>query len=179
MRTIKLLSVLFITALVSSCSSIRVASDYDDATDFSRYKTYAFFKEGIDKAEISDLDKKRIMRAIDAEMQRKGFAKSENPDMLINLFTRSNEQVNVNNWGYNYGWGWGWGWNPWMWGGNYTTVNTSTEGTLYIDIIDAAKKDLVWQGIGTGVLTLDREKKQERINEFVTEILKEYPPQKK
>ncbi|WP_297332064.1 DUF4136 domain-containing protein [Flavobacterium sp.] len=179
MKIIKLLSVLFITALVSSCSSIRVASDYDDAADFSRYKTYAFFKEGIDKAEISDLDKKRIMRAIDAEMQRKGFAKSENPDMLINLFTRSNEQVNVNNWGYNYGWGWGWGWNPWMWGGNYTTVNTSTEGTLYIDIIDAAKKDLVWQGIGTGVLTLDREKKQERINEFVTKILKEYPPLKK
>ena len=164
-------------AVVSSCTSVRVASDYDENADFTQYKTYAFFKEGLDKAEISDLDKKRIMRAIDAEMQAKGFTKSESPDMLINIFTRSNEQVNVNNWGYGYGWGWGY--SPWMWGGNYATINTSTEGTLYIDVLDARKKELVWQGIGSGVLTLDREKKQERINEFVTEILKEYPPQKK
>ncbi|NDI97679.1 DUF4136 domain-containing protein [Flavobacterium sp. LaA7.5] len=179
MKKIKLLSLLFITTLIVSCTSIRVASDYDSAVDFNQYKTYAFFKEGIDKAEISDLDKKRILRAIDTEMQKKGFAKSENPDMLVNIFTRSTEQVNVNNWGWGYGWGWGWGYNPWMWGGNYASVSTSTEGTLYIDILDARKKELVWQGIGTGVLTLDREKKQERINEFVMEIMKEYPPQRK
>ena len=177
MKKIKLLSILLVTVFAVSCSSIRVNSDYDAAVDFNQYKTYAFFKQGIDKAEISDLDKKRILRAIDAEMQKKGFVKSDSPDMLINIFTRANEQVNVNNWGYNYGWGWGY--SPWMWGGNYTTVNTSTQGILYIDILDARKKELVWQGIGTGVLTLDRERKQERINEFVMEIMKEYPPQKK
>lgn len=176
MKTIKLLSLLFIIAFIFSCDSIRVASDYDEAVNFNQYKTYAFFKEGIDKAEISDLDKKRILRAIDTEMQKKGFTKSESPDMLISMFTRSNEQVNVNNWGYNYGWGWGY--SPWMWGGNYATVSNSTEGTLYIDIIDSGKKELIWQGIGRGVLTLDRERKQERINEFVMEILKEYPPQR-
>ncbi|AXG73239.1 DUF4136 domain-containing protein [Flavobacterium arcticum] len=169
MKKIKLLSLLFVTVFIASCSSIRVNSDYDAAVDFNQYKTYAFFKQGIDKAEISDLDKKRILRAIDAEMQKKGFVKSDSPDMLINIFTRANEQVNVNNWGYS----------PWMWGGNYTTVNTSTQGILYIDILDARKKELVWQGIGTGVLTLDRERKQERINEFVMEIMKKYPPQKK
>ncbi|GGB71205.1 hypothetical protein GCM10007424_09030 [Flavobacterium suaedae] len=177
MKKIKLLSLLFITAFIASCTSIRVASDYDDAIDFSNYKTYAFFKEGIDKAEISDLDKKRILRAVDAEMQKKGFTKSENPDMLVNIFTRSTEQVNVNNWGYNYGWGWGY--TPWMWGGGYSTVNSSTEGTLYIDLIDAQKKDLIWQGVGTGVLTFERDKKQERINEFVQKIIAEFPPQKK
>jgi hypothetical protein len=31
--------------------------------------------------------------------------------------------------------GWGYGWNPYMWGRNY--VSSSTEGTLYIDLIDA------------------------------------------
>lgn len=181
MKTIKLLSFLFVAALMASCSSVQVNSDYDDATDFNQYKTYGFFDKAIEKAEISDLDKKRILNAIDAEFQKKGFTKSDNPAVLVNFFTKANKQVDVNQWGYGagFGWGWGYGWGgPGYWG-NYTTVSTSTEGTLFIDIIDANKKELVWQGVGTGVLTLDRDKKQERINEFVTEIMKQFPPQKK
>ncbi|MCO6148259.1 DUF4136 domain-containing protein [Flavobacterium sp. NRK1] len=181
MKTVKLLSLLFITAIAASCSSIRVNSDYDDNADFNQYKTYGFFDKAIEKAEISDLDKKRILNAIDAEFQKKGFTKSDNPALLVNIFTKASKEVNVNQWGYGGGWGWGWGygWGPGYWGGNYTSVSTSTEGTLFIDLIDANKKELVWQGVGTGVLTLDRDKKQERINEFVSEIMKQFPPQKK
>lgn len=175
MKTIKLLSLLFITAFISSCSSVRVASDYDDRTDFSVYKTYGFFEPGIEKVDISDLDRNRILRALEDEFAKKGFTKSENPDLLVNFFTKARQEVDVNQF---YA-GWGYGWNPWMWGGNYTTVSTSTEGTLYIDLIDAKKKELVWQGIGTGVLTMDREKKEERIREFVTNILAQFPLQKK
>lgn len=185
MKTVKLLSLLFITALAASCSSVRVSSDYDETADFNQYKTYGYLKDGIDKAEISDLDKKRIMRAIDDEFVKKGFTKSEKPALLVNIFTKATKEVNVNRfggyygwggWGYGYGWGWG---GPWGWGGNYNSVSTSTEGTLYIDLIDASKKELVWQGVGKGVLTFDRDKKQELINEFVAGIMKEYPPKKK
>ncbi|OYQ44358.1 hypothetical protein CHU92_02560 [Flavobacterium cyanobacteriorum] len=182
MKTIKLLSFCLLTVIVSSCSSVRVTSDYDDNADFSGYKTYAFFKEGIDKADISDLDKKRIMRAIDGEFAKKGFTKSEKPDMLVNIFTKSNKVINVDQFYPGFGWGpgWGWGWGPgWGWGWNNTFVSTSTEGTLYIDLIDANKKELVWQGVGTGVLTMDRDAKQQRINEFVARILAQFPPQKK
>jgi len=184
MKTVKLLSLLFITALTVSCSSVRVSSDHDEAVNFDQYKTYGFLKDGIDKLEVSDLDKKRIMRAIDAELQKKGFTKSEKPALLVNIFTKANKQVDVNRWGGYYGWGggWGpgWGWGgPWGWGGNYASVSTSTQGTLYVDLIDAAKKELVWQGVGDGVLTLKQDKKQERINEFVEEILAQFPPKKK
>lgn len=178
MKTIKLLSVLFVF-VITSCSSVRVATDYDDKVDFGQYKTYAFFKEGIDKAEISDLDKKRILSAIDNEFSKKGLLKSEKPDLLINVFTKSTQQVDVNQFNSGWGYGWGWGWNPWMWRGNYTSVSTSTEGILFIDIIDAKKKEMVWQGVGTGVLTQNREKKQQRINEFVQKIIAEFPPNKK
>lgn len=164
------------TAAISSCSSIRVAADYDDAVDFSQYKTYGFFKEGIDKAEISDLDKKRILRAIDAEFAKKGFTKSETPDLMVNIMTRTNEQINVNQ--YYTGWGYGWGWGPGFWGGNYASVYSYPEGTLYIDLIDPKRKELVWQGMGSGVLTLDRDEKQERINEFVEKIIAQFPPKK-
>jgi hypothetical protein len=155
-----------------------VNSDYDKQVDFTRYKTYAFHKTGIDKAEISDLDKKRILRSIDETMTAKGFTKSETPDLLISFFTKEREEVNVNQFNAGWGWGWGWGWNPFLWGGN-TTVTRHSEGTLYIDIIDAKKKELIWQGEGEGVLTKDTHKKDEMIKEFVTKILELYPPQKK
>ena len=182
LRTLPLLAILLV---VSSCSSVRVAADYDKNANFGTYKTYAFFKTGIDKAEISDLDKRRILRAIEAELLAKGFMKSENPDLLVSLFTKSQQRVDVynNSWGYG-GWGWG-GWGPWGggfgpgwgWGWNQQpSISTSTEGTLYIDLIDANKKELVWQGMGTGFLSRNMDKKEERINEFVSKIMEKYPP---
>ena len=177
MKAIKIIPV-FMFLFLSSCSSVMVNSDYDNNVDFSRYKTFGFQKSGIDKVEISDLDKKRILRAIDSEMTKKGFAKSETPDLLINIFTKEKEQVDVNQFNNNWGFGWRWGWDPFMWGGQ-TTVTRTTEGTLFIDIIDATKKELIWQGEGEGVLTKDTHKKDEVIKEFVTKILEQYPPQKK
>ena len=177
MKVLKITPVLLLLAiLVTSCSSVRVASDYDREVNFNQYESYAFFKPGIDKAEISDLDKKRILRAIEAEMQSKGFTKSENPDLLVSIFTKTNENINIyqNNM---MGWGYGWGWHPWYWGSGFNTVNRTSEGTLYIDLIDAEGKELVWQGMGTAALAEKVDKKQERINEIVSEILEKYPPE--
>lgn len=176
MKIIKFLPVLLLV-LLTSCSSVKVYDDYDKNVDFTQFKTYAFQKSGIDKVEISDLDKKRILRAIDEQMTLKGFTKSETPDLLVNIFTKEREQVEVSQFNAGWGYGWGWGWNPYMWGGN-TSVSSYVEGTLFIDLIDAKKRELVWQGQGVGALTQNREKKEELINEFVAKILAQYPPQK-
>src|SRR6476620_1343295 len=172
MKTIKLLPLLLLFVL-GSCSSVQVASDYDNKANFSTYKSYAFSKKGIDKVEISDLDKRRILRAIEDEMTAKGFTKSETPDLLVNFFTKSTEQLNVNQYGPS--WGWGWGFGPMAyWGG--TSVYTNTEGRLFIDLVDAKTKQLVWQGEGAGILTKDPERKDEVIKDFVNKILAQYPP---
>lgn len=173
--------------LLASCSSVRVLSDYDKETNFKEYKSYAFYKTGIDKAHISDLDKKRILKAIESEMATRGFVKSESPDILVSIFTKEKDQVDIYNnnfgWGFGgwgYGWGgfgpgWGWGFGPGMGGNN---VSTRTEGSLYIDLIDTKKKELVWQGKGVGTLNNmgKMDKKEERIKKFVSEILQAYPP---
>jgi hypothetical protein len=172
-----------VLSVMAGCSSVRVVADYDTAADFNTFKTFAFYKTGIDKAEISDLDKKRILRAIETELLNRGFQKSENPDILVSIFTKERERVDVYNnlgWGAGWGWGWGWGWSPWMWGGAWNSpyVASRTEGSLYIDLIDAKTKELVWQGKGTGTLlqTENIEKREERIREFVNQILAKYPP---
>ncbi|MEM9144141.1 MAG: DUF4136 domain-containing protein [Bacteroidota bacterium] len=173
--------------MLSSCSSVEVLSDYDQNTNFSEYKSYAFYKTGIDRAQISDLDKKRILRAIQDEMNNRGFVKSGQPDLLVSIFTKEKEEVDVfnNNFGWGgWGWGWGgWGWGGWGWGPGWGAgwgpqVSTRTEGSLYIDLIDANSKELVWQGKGIGNLSniKDIQKKEARIREFVSEILEQYPP---
>lgn len=167
-------------AFLASCSTIKVATDYDTAVDFNQYKTFAFYKPGIDKADISSLDKKRVLRAIESELLAQGFTKSNNPDMLVSIFTKSRRKVNINQ-NNNFGYGFGWGWNPWMWNGmnNNVSVSEYTEGTLFIDFIDKKKNELVWQGIGTGALKMQsREKKEERIKLFVKEIVSKFPPSK-
>jgi len=182
-KLLKFTPILVLAILLSSCSSVRVAADYDREANFDQYKTFAFFKPGIDKAEISDIDKRRILRAIEAELMAKGMTKSENPDMLVSIFTKSNQRVDVYNnaWGYGaWGWGgynrWGWGWNP---GWGRSNVSTSTEGMLFIDFIDTGKKELIWQGSGTGYLVTNNvEKKEARIKEFVAKTLEQFPPSK-
>jgi len=173
----KILKLLFLLCLVilTSCSSVKVVTDYDTKVDFTSYKTFAFYKKGIDKASVSDLDKKRIMRAVEAELLAKGFSKSANPDILVSIFTKSREQVNVSD--NNIGIGWGWGYNPWFYGRTNININQYTEGTLFIDFIDKNTNELIWQGIGSGAMKMSNiEKKEERINEFVYEIISTYPP---
>ena len=174
MKAIKFLPLLLLF-LVASCSSIKVSADYDTKADFSKYKTFAFYKKGIDKVEISDLDKRRILTAVESEMLAMGFTKSDEPDLLINIFTKTVQKVEVYNDNYYYGW------YPWYYGPNFgTRVSKYTEGTLFIDLIDANKKELAWQGIGSGALntTGNVDKKEEKIKEYVKEIMAQYPPGK-
>lgn len=175
MKSLKFTSLLLVLFVFSSCTTVRVVSDYDRQANFNEYNSFAFYKPGIDKAEISDLDKKRILRAINSELAAKGLNKSDSPDLLVSIFTKERERINV----YNNNFGWGWGWNPWWYGGYYgNSVSRSTEGSLYIDLIDAKTNELVWQGVGSARLITSGniDKKEARIREIVREILMKYPP---
>ena len=55
-------------SFIMSCDSIRVTSDFNENIEFSDLKTYAFSKKGIDKVKMNDIDKKRILKAIDIEL---------------------------------------------------------------------------------------------------------------
>lgn len=165
---------LLLLFIFTSCATVRVAADYDKEANFDQYNSFAFYKPGIDKAQISDLDKKRILRAIENNLSAKGMVKSDNPDLLVSIFTKEKQRVDV----YNNNFGYGWGWNPY-WFGSYNTSNVSqtAEGTLFIDLIDAKNNNLIWQGMGSAdLVTHNMEKKEARIQEIVTKILAKYPP---
>ncbi|TXK73979.1 DUF4136 domain-containing protein [Mesonia sp. HuA40] len=171
---LKILSSLVILFVLGACSSVQVTTDYDQKVNFDQYQSFAFYKPGIDQAKISDLDKRRILKAIEKELTAKGLQKKKNADLLISIFTKTKENVNI----YQNNLGYGWGFSPFYGGHWQNTVSRETEGTLFIDLVDRESMELVWQGIGEGSLSKDRETKIERIQEIVHEILKKYPPEK-
>ena len=172
------LKILFIIALLvlTSCKSVKVVSDYDKEANFNNYTSFAFFKPGIDKAQINDLDKKRILRAIQTNLIAKGMNKNESPSILVSIFTKESQRVDM----YQNNFGGGWGWNPY-WGGNFNNnrmISSNTEGSLFIDLIDAKTKELIWQGVShSGIYNgNDIEKREEKIRLIVSKILAQYPP---
>ena len=166
---------LFILGLsLVSCNSIRVYSDFDSEIDFSSYQSFAFYKTGVDKVEISDIDKKRILKSIEENLTQKGMSISETPDLLINISTKSSENIYIDNSYYSPYYS---GWYPYY-GRNYRRVaHTTSEGVLYIDIIDTKSKQLVWQGKGIGFLSSNRMNRDELGEGYVNKILSVYPPQ--
>jgi len=180
MKSTKILCSLFIAIILTAiffagCSSISVSQDYDPAYDFSKLKTFGFIPIS-PEAGIDQINANRFGDAIKNELTAKGYTVSENADFGVALYFTLKTKTNVQSYGYGYGYGGYWG-RPGYGGVDVTQYD---EGTLVIDIIDMAKKELVWRGTGTGVLNPNAtvEERTANINNAVAQILGQFPPTK-
>ncbi len=168
------LSLLFI-----SCSTISVSTDYDTSIDFSNYQTYEISKDPIKGSELENaaLVKKRVLEAIKETMSSKGFLfdDSGNAHLVVYTHAGTSERMSVSDWGYSYGAWWG----PYPYGRNID-VSYYTEGSLFIDIIDNVKDELIWRGVGSAVAKNrgTHEERQKFIDNAVAKILTDFPPGK-
>ena len=169
---------LLVLVLVSACSGLKVSYDYDKQADFTKYKTYQFAEE-VYQTGIPQLDRDRIIRAIEAEMQKRGFTKSDTPDALVDFNVKLQQQQSAT--ATTYG-GYG-GYGPYRYGfspGLSTTsidVNTYVEGTLFVNVIDRVAQKIVWQGRGTKTLDehASAEKREANVNKAVQYMFQKYP----
>ncbi len=172
----KALPFFILLLVVASCASIQVTYDYDGTADFGKYKTYSYTEEA-KNFPIQELDRTRVLAAIDKQMSAKGFTKSDNPDVLIDLQVKLQQKqtataTNTGGYGmYRYGWGGG---------TTYVNVENYVEGTLFVNMIDKSTEKLVWQGRGTKTLEdhPSPEKKEQNINYAIQQIFMKYPPKK-
>ncbi len=72
------------TLLLSSCKSTSFNSDYDQSINFDKYRTFNF-SDLSQRLPVDDIVKNRIFQAIENNLTAKGFTKSENPDLLVDL----------------------------------------------------------------------------------------------
>jgi len=181
MKKLLVLSVILITAI--SCSSVKVSSDFDKTANFAAYKTFTYTDETL-AMPIDDINRNRILNIVTAEMLAKGFTKSEtNPDVWIDINIKTETQQTATattSGGGGYGYGYRYGGYGYGGGFSTTTINydTYTDGTMFIDMIDASKKLLVWQGRGTKTFeeNASQQRREENLTYAIKQIFTQYPP---
>jgi hypothetical protein len=166
----------------ATTSGPKTRIDYDKAADFSVYRTYGFPKEtGTDRGGYSTLVTSYLKSAMSAQMEARGYKYSEeHPDLLVNFYMNTRERtetrpdarasVGYGYYGYRYGL-----YNAWPMYDEDRTV-TYKVGTLNLDIVDAEKKQLVWEGVAEGRVSEDElQNPKVAINGVVTELMRQYP----
>ncbi len=176
MKSYFILALTALTLGLTSCSPFQVRSDYAQTANFNDYKTY---KLRVDDLKLNDLDKDRVLNELSKQLQSKGLTVGENPDVIVNVKASHKKVTDIQTtrpYGGFYGWG-----GPWGWGAGYgrTWTDVYNNGSILVDMIDARSQKLVWQGIGSGISVDSPKRKQKQIPEIITEIMANYPPQKK
>lgn len=183
MKALKMLaSGSMVTILAACASSPAVKSDYDHQADFSRYRTFGYMSPlGTDKAGYSTLLTERLKDATRGQMEMRGYVyDAANPDLLVNFNGKLQQKTQVTEappppMGPYYGYRSGFygGWPGYGWG---DTVYQYTEGTLNIDLVDARRKQMVWEGVAVGeVQNPDTATSSQNIDKAVAGIFAKYP----
>jgi Domain of unknown function (DUF4136) len=152
-----------------------VQSDFDRAFDFSKLKTFAFAQQQRgpnDPLAANPLNDRRIRTALDSQLVAHGYTSdSGGPDFLVAYHAATRARTSLDAWGYG----------PGRWRGGRVDVNQYTEGTLIVDMVDPASKQLVWRGTATGTIQLkDVDKKiREAAKKLTERFVKDVTPKGK
>ena len=188
MRSLQISSLtvaLVATALLAGCASQpKVLSDYDKSADFAKYRTFGFVTQvGADSTEFRSLAVQTMQAAATRQMEMRGYALSDTPDLVINFTGKIEEKTDVESVPapyYGPGWGYGgfYGAPYGGWGGVGTQVTTRryNVGTLVMDIVDREKRQAVFQGSVSDVVTKEMmENREAAITGAVNRIFASYP----
>ena len=172
-------------AVLAGCAASRpsIRTDSDRSVDFSSFESYGFPDElGTDRAGYSTLITDYFRDAVHREMRSRGYRYTQvNPDLLVNFFanvqdvtalrSRPNAWVACGYYGYRYGM-----YSAWSgYGENADTVQCKP-GTANIDIVDAGRNQLIWEGVAEGRLTRTvMENPHPAIDSVVADLFSRYP----
>lgn len=180
------LVVLIFALALSACSSgLQVRSDVDPDVDFTRFQTWGFFDElGVEGGYNSPVFGEHFRAAIEREMSARGYRKSSDPDLYVNVTLRGDDKVRMKSYTA-----------PYMSGAYYQqpggpyygsalgvgvgTVSRPTEvleASVFIDLVDNDTDRLAWQGVA---VTEANDKTAQRLRDAiytaVERVFKLYP----
>ena len=177
------LALLASVLVLAACESgPKIRANADPAANFASYKTYAFMdKLGTDRGGVATPLTSYFKEAVRREMDARGYRYLDGgpADLLVNFSANSQEKVDVRStpapsYGGYYGYRAG-VYGGWYGGTDVDTVRYKV-GTANIDLVDASRKQLVWESIVEGKLT-SKVMKDPRaaVNAAVTEMFKQFP----
>lgn len=142
----------------ASTPNVRVMSD--PAADFTQFRTFGFASPlGTDRGGYQSAVSQQLKTSARAQLEARGLSYVEaDPDLVVNFSATLDEKLRVSTtptttvgMGY-YGYRTGM-YSAWPMYRDETTVTPYNEGTLNIDIADARRKQLVWEGVVRSTVT--------------------------
>lgn len=181
-RALGLVSICLMAVLAGCASKPKIFINQNPSADFGQYRTFGFQDQlGTDGDQYASLASGYLIAATVREMTARGYTESADPDLIVNFNIKGEEKIRTTQtpttsggyYGYRgYGAYGGYG----GYGGSETRVTQYTEGTVNLDLVDASKQQLVWEGVIVGKVTDEvRENLQQVCDEVVTELLSSYP----
>jgi len=145
--------------LAAGCASgPTIRSNMDAAAEFNSFRTFGFFQPlSTDTEQYQSLISQQLIASTQRELEARGLVLTDsNPDLLINFSANLDQRLRVTQ-------------SPSMtsrnmhpnWRGRYRTwpayqpieVRQYTLGTVVIDVVDASRRQLVWEGAATSRVT--------------------------
>jgi hypothetical protein len=162
--TILRATLLATSLLLAACQTPgpKVRSLSDPAANFSQYRTFGFASPlGTDSGGYQSIVSQTLMAAARRELLARGLTESATPDLIVNFNARLDDKQKVTTtpapmnpvmmrpyYGYRQGM-----YAPWPMYREEVQVRDVREGTLNVDVADAARKQLVWEAMVNGELT--------------------------
>jgi len=157
--------------LVTSAPAQKITVEFDQAADFTRYRTFAIRGGQLNSpnpALNSELVGKQIEADIESNLTARGLTKvtgRSDLNVRYTLGTRRNFETEAY---------------PAGWRGLGTRIVRVpyAQGTLVIDLRDPATRSLVWRAIATDEKR-DATKLEGKLHDMVRKSIEKYPPKKK
>ena len=179
-------SLLGLFVLTGCASGPTIRSNMDDSVDFHRFRTFGFFNPlATDREGYQTLISQQLVNSAERELTARGLTRSDtNPDLLINFSANLDQRLRItqspatptgsmnrHRRGF---------YNTWP-GYQQTDIRQYTQGTLGIDVVDAARRQLIWEGFAIDRVT---QRTTDNIgpvlNDAVVDIFRDFPlPPKK
>ncbi len=200
----KIISGIFLMAVITGCSTVLVQSDYDREINFTNFHTFDWTTQSENTGSNADqritLFERRLKKSVDKELTANGFQRqtAERPDFLITYSIQIVDQVNVLSSGYGYGgygyrgyghgYGHRYGYRGYGHGYGYHGIGYRSryygggglyaKVTLVLDFVDPESNNVIWRGLYKD--EIDESgiliMTEDKITKAVKKILKEFPP---
>ena len=150
-----------------SYGTVQVETDHDPRADFTHYRTFAQAPAPTSlrgSAIYSEIAGRKLRRWIDAELEKKGLVPVawDEADLQVAFSVDGRPRTEV--WVTSVGWY-----------GSRASVVRYREGSLAIDIVDRAQRQMIWHGLAHQK-TLENDFSDEHAQRAVAKLLERYPP---
>jgi Domain of unknown function (DUF4136) len=172
---------LVVAGLFGCGSSPKIYSTTEKGVDFESYKTFSFLESLEPKGQgYTSIEEKYLRAAIAKQLEARGLKEVQAGELLVGfkvsakekLQSRAAPQLSTGYYTYRGRHGYSYG----MSFGADTQITQYTEGTLNVDVVDAAQKQLIWEGVAIGRLKdQPAEDIEAEVKSVVSAIFAKYP----